>query len=138
MTYRDGSKVTYDSGDFEACLNEAMQRAGYADFATRRAAAAKRGLRRGIGVASYVEDTGAGPFEGVSVRVQPSGRVHAVTSAASQGQGHATIIAQICADALGVSPELVTVTSADTGALAYQAVREVALFAMERWDECVG
>jgi len=119
MTYRDGSKVTYDSGDFEACLNEAMHRAGYADFATRRAAAAERGLRRGIGVASYVEDTGAGPFEGVTVRVQPSGRVHAMTSAASQGQGHATIIAQICADALGVSPEFVTVTSADTSALAY-------------------
>ncbi|MES2937922.1 MAG: xanthine dehydrogenase family protein molybdopterin-binding subunit [Pseudomonadota bacterium] len=115
MVYRDGSMATYDSGDFEACLDKALALAGHADFAQRRAAAREQGLRRGIGVASYIEDTGVGPFEGVTVRVLPSGGIQVVTGAAAQGQGHATILAQICADALGVRPDQVSVESADTG-----------------------
>ncbi|HJP68148.1 MAG TPA: xanthine dehydrogenase family protein molybdopterin-binding subunit [Sphingomicrobium sp.] len=119
MVYRDGSAVTYDSGDFEAGLDQALKLADYSGFADRRRLSEERGRRRGIGIASCIEDTGAGPFEGVTVRVLPSGKIQVVTSAASQGQGHATIMAQVCADRLGVDIGDISVISADTGAMAY-------------------
>jgi carbon-monoxide dehydrogenase large subunit len=63
-----------------------------------------------------VEDTGLAPFEGATVTIQPTGKVIVETGAASQGQGHATVFAQIAADLLGVAPADVIVRSADTGA----------------------
>src|SRR5262249_36320598 len=109
---RDGSAVTYDSGDYHACLDTAMDRVR--DFAERRDAARARGKYLGLGIASYVEDTGLGPYEGAQVAVEPNGKVVITTGAASQGQGQATIFAQIAADILGVPIELVSVVSADT------------------------
>jgi carbon-monoxide dehydrogenase large subunit len=114
MKYRDGSMICYDSGDYVACLDKAMELADYTGFEARRSAALAKGSYLGIGMASYIEDTGVGPYEGATVRVQRSGKVLVETGAASQGQGHATIMAQICADELGVSVEDVTVVSADT------------------------
>lgn len=115
MKYRDGSMVTYDSGDYPQCLEAALELADYASFETRRTAALLAGRRLGIGMASYIEDTGVGPYEGATVRVQRTGRVLIETGAPSQGQGHATIFAQICAEQLGVDLSDVTVVSADTG-----------------------
>ncbi len=66
-------------------------------------------------MASCIEDTGVGPYEGATVRVQRNGRVVIETGAPSQGQGHATIFAQICAEQLGVDVSDVTVVPADTG-----------------------
>jgi len=119
MLYRDGSRTTYDSGNFEECLQQALKLSRYDDFDSRRQASARRGCLRGIGMASYVEDTGLGPFEGITVRVLPTGMVQVLTGAAGQGQGHATILTQICADRLGVSPERVSVISGDTGRFPY-------------------
>ncbi|MFL6839214.1 MAG: molybdopterin cofactor-binding domain-containing protein, partial [Bradyrhizobium sp.] len=85
-----------------------------AGFESRRAAVAERGKLLGLGIASYVEDTGLGPFEGASVRVTPAGKVVVSTGASSQGQGHRTAFAQIAADALGVELNDVTVETADT------------------------
>jgi carbon-monoxide dehydrogenase large subunit len=115
MKYRDGSDITYDSGDYQACLDKALALADYASFPQRQAAARAQGRYLGIGVSSYIEDTGVGPFEGAMVRVLPTGKVMIFTGAASQGQGHATTLAQICADALGVDIDNVTVEAADTG-----------------------
>ncbi len=66
-----------------------------------------------------MEGTGLGPFEGVGVKVQRDGRVLLTTGAAAQGQGHATMLAQVCAGALGVTPREIDVKAADTGAIAY-------------------
>jgi carbon-monoxide dehydrogenase large subunit len=112
---RDGQPLQYDSGDYEACLDRALELADYRGFAQRREAAAREGRSRGIGVASYVEDTGVAPFEGATVRVLPSGRAVVVTGAASQGQGLKTVLAQIAADQLGLTPEQIEVRTADTG-----------------------
>jgi carbon-monoxide dehydrogenase large subunit len=71
----------------------------------------------GIATASYVEGTGLGPFEGVSVRIERNGRVLLNTGAAAQGQGHHTMLSQVCADALGVGMEDIHVHSADTGTM---------------------
>ena len=81
----------------------------------RQEEARKQGRYIGRGIASYVEDTGLAPFEGASIRVEPSGKIVMQTGAASQGQGHATMFAQICADVLGVDIEAIAVESADTG-----------------------
>jgi CO/xanthine dehydrogenase Mo-binding subunit len=67
-----------------------------------------------MGLAMYVEGTGVGPYEGAHVQVLVSGKVVASTGIPSQGQGHATVFAQVVADELGVPVEDVTVTSGDT------------------------
>ena len=74
------------------------------------------GVYRGVGISSYVEGTGIGPFEGAVVRLDASGRVLVATGACSQGQGHETVYAQIVADALGVTPADVTIVGGDTAA----------------------
>jgi aerobic carbon-monoxide dehydrogenase large subunit len=112
---RDGSPTTYDSGDYGACLDAALELFGDS-FRERQEQARAQGRYIGLGIASYVEDTGIGPFEGATIRVQPSGKVLLQTGAAGQGQGHRTVFAQIAADLLGVRPEDVTVESADTAA----------------------
>jgi len=113
MKARDGNLISYDSGNFHQCLDAALERFGD-DFEERRAKAREQGRYLGYGMASYVEDTGLAPFEGASIRVQPSGQVLIQTGAASQGQGHATVLSQICADVLDISMERITVESADT------------------------
>ena len=65
-------------------------------------------------MASYVEDTGIGPYEGATVRVMIDGKVHVSSGAAAQGQGTRTIMAQIAADRVGVAIENITVETADT------------------------
>ena len=113
---RDGSPVAYDSGDYMKALDLVLDKIDAGGFERRRAQAAERGRLLGLGLASCVEDTGLGPFEGASVRVTPAGKVVVSTGAASQGQGHATVFAQIAADALGVAIGDVIVKSADTSA----------------------
>jgi aerobic carbon-monoxide dehydrogenase large subunit len=115
MKARDGSPVSYDSGDYHAALDLALEKADAGSFPARKAAARAQGKFLGLGIASCVEDTGIGPFEGATVRVTSAGRVVITTGAASQGQGHTTVFAQICADALGVELDKITVEAADTG-----------------------
>ena len=114
--FRDGSPIAYDSGDFEACLDKALALAEYEDFGKRQEAARAEGRYLGIGVSSCIEDTGVGPYEGGTVRIQPDGKVLIQTGAASQGQGHATMLAQVCADCLDVDIDDIYVLAADTGA----------------------
>ena len=113
MKARDGSPVSYDSGDYHRCLDTALAR--IADFSARQQAARAAGRYLGLGIASYVEDTGLGPYEGAQVAVEPNGKVVITTGAAAQGQGQHTIFAQIAADILDVPIDHVSVISADTG-----------------------
>lgn len=114
LTFRDGSPVIYDSGDYPATLEAALQAADYDGFAARQAAAREEGRYLGIGMACYVEGTGLGPFEGATVRIHKTGEVVVYTGAAPQGQSHRTTMAQVCADQLGVAPEDITVVTGDT------------------------
>ncbi|MEN3297388.1 MAG: aerobic carbon-monoxide dehydrogenase large subunit [Burkholderiales bacterium] len=110
-----GDSVVFDSGDYEAALDLVLRSSDYANFPARREAARKQGRYLGLGIASYNEDTGMGPYEGATVRVLPSGRIVVQTGTSSQGQGHATTLAQVCADQLGVPLEQVCVEAGDTG-----------------------
>jgi carbon-monoxide dehydrogenase large subunit len=114
LTFQDGGPTRYDSGDYPAGLELALDLVGYRDFPARQAEARARGRWLGLGVACYVEGTGIGPYEGAHVRVEPSGHVLVATGLTTQGQGHATTFAQIVADALGCDPAAVTVVTGDT------------------------
>ncbi|HYM17989.1 MAG TPA: xanthine dehydrogenase family protein molybdopterin-binding subunit [Micropepsaceae bacterium] len=116
LVFRDGKPVVYDSGDYPATLEKALALAEYRDFARRQEQARKKGCYIGIGIGSYVEGTGLGPFEGVSVRVLENGKIDVRSGAAPQGQGHKTMLAQIVSDDLGVPFDSVQVTLGDTGA----------------------
>jgi aerobic carbon-monoxide dehydrogenase large subunit len=118
LTFRDGKPVVYDSGDYPACQATALARAGYDAFPARQDEARRRGRHIGIGLANYVEGTGLGPFEGVTVRVLQNGRIALRSGAAPQGQGHKTTLAQICAERLNQSLDRIQVTVGDTGAIA--------------------
>src|SRR5690606_20863914 len=91
----------------------------YDGFPARQRAARAAGRHIGIGIGSYVEGTGLGPFEGATVRIGPSGKIFLLTGAAPQGQGHRTTMAQICADKFGVGVEDVEVVLADTAKIAH-------------------
>jgi carbon-monoxide dehydrogenase large subunit len=135
-----GGSVQYDSGDFGATLDQALDLAEYSALRKQQAAARSTGRFLGIGIACYVELTGRGPWEGAGVRVDPEGQVTVFTGAPNQGQGHETTLAQICADELGVPLGQVVVMSGDTalipqglgtfasrvGVLAGSATREAA------------
>jgi CO/xanthine dehydrogenase Mo-binding subunit len=109
-----GGPVEYDSGDFPSTLERALDLADYAGFRAGQAEARRAGRHVGIGIAGYVELSGRGPWEGAGVRVDPEGRVTVFTGAPSQGQGHETTFAQVCADELGVPLETVSVVAGDT------------------------
>src|SRR5580692_220574 len=114
-----GTEMTYDSGDYAGLLDKALAAARWSDLqedVQRRRAA---GEAVGIGVAVFVEKSGLGPFDGVCVTVDTSGAVEVVTGAASIGQGVETVVAQICADALGVDYRQISVIHGQTDRIAY-------------------
>jgi carbon-monoxide dehydrogenase large subunit len=114
LVYKDGVPVTYDPGDFPAAFERALALLGYDEW-RRRQAARRDGARRiGVGIACYAQGTGLGPFEGATVRVDASGKVYVLIGVAAQGQGHATTLAQVCAEELGAAFEDVTVSAGDT------------------------
>ena len=114
-----GGKVEYDSGDFIGSMNQALEAAAYPALREKQRQARKAGRCFGIGIANYVELTGRGPWEGAGVRVEPDGRVTVTLGAPSQGQGHETVFAQICADQLGAPIDAITVLGGDTALIGH-------------------
>jgi carbon-monoxide dehydrogenase large subunit len=114
MRTRAGAQVIYDSGDYPASHVAALQAADLPGFRQRQAHALAQGRHLGVGFAHAVKGTGRGPFESGTVRVGVDGRVAVHTGALAMGQGLATALAQICADALGVQFDHIDVTCGDT------------------------
>jgi CO/xanthine dehydrogenase Mo-binding subunit len=119
LLYRDGNPLVYDSGDFPAALEAALDAAGYDALRKEQAALRERGVYRGIGISAYVEGTGIGPYESAAVRVDGSGKAVVATGACSQGQGHETVFAELAAGVLGMAPDDVTVVGGDTAAIPF-------------------
>jgi aerobic carbon-monoxide dehydrogenase large subunit len=107
-----GTEVVYDSGDYPGMLKRAEDAlaALARDVESRRL----RGELAGCGLALFVEKSGLGPFDGVRVTVDETGAVEVVTGAASMGQGIETVVAQICAQELGVDLGSVNVVHGQT------------------------
>jgi len=116
--YESATGALYDSGDHEAALRLALERARYqevrAEQRRRRTAGHNRLL--GIGMGSYIERSGGqeGSTEFGSVSIDADGTVAARSGATPQGQGHATAFAQVVASALDVDMNLVRVIQGDT------------------------
>ena len=116
---------TYDSGDYEATMREAMRIAGYDELRREQASKRERGEYMGIGVSFFTETVGAGPratmdiaglgmADGAELRVHPTGKAVLRISVKTQGQGHETTFAQIVAEELGIPAEDVEVVHGDT------------------------
>src|SRR5580692_423993 len=114
-----GTEMTYDSGDYAGLLDKALSAIGWEklreDLKRRRAS----GEAVGVGLAMFVEKSGLGPFDMVRASIDTGGNVEIVTGATSVGQGMETVIAQICADALGVDYRRVRVGHGQTDRIAY-------------------
>jgi aerobic carbon-monoxide dehydrogenase large subunit len=119
IPYRDGEPIVYDSGDYPAALEKALDAVGgVVAFRQRQSEARRDGRWLGLGIGCYIEGTGVGPFESAFVRVDPSGKIYVACGAAPQGQGMETIFSQVMADLWQVAPEDVVLTFADTAAIA--------------------
>jgi len=132
LPYRTPSGGLYDSGDYAACLERALELAGYEERREQQAAARADGRLVGIGIACVVEPSisnmgyitlaqtpaeraetlpKSGNAEGATVAVSPLGGITVRTATTPQGQGHKTVAAQVVADVLGVDPGEVDVIS---------------------------
>src|SRR5256712_5884013 len=116
---RDNSPRRYDSGNYPECLRRVTEAVGVDGFAVERERARAEGRAIGLGLALFVEDTGLGPYEGIRVRGDPTGRGFVFSGTSSQGQAHETTLAQIVADGLSVPLEQITVIPGDTAGIAY-------------------
>lgn len=125
LPFATASGLVVDSGNPLESHERALAGADYASV--RATPALANGKYRGVGVAAYTEFTGMGSgtfrrrgmkqvsgHDAATVRVEPSGEVRGFVSAASQGQGHATTLAQVLADELGVPLETVSIVEGDT------------------------
>ncbi len=126
--YETPVALVYDTGNYEASLDKALELIDYQGFEDRRAAAAVQGKRRGIGFACYIEACGLAPsklaiqlgagvglYESGEIRVNPTGSVSVFTGSHSHGQGHETTFAQVVSDKLGIPYADIEVIHGDTG-----------------------
>ncbi|MBT8462880.1 MAG: xanthine dehydrogenase family protein molybdopterin-binding subunit [Gemmatimonadetes bacterium] len=115
IIYQDFKPLVYDSGNYAEAMDRAVEMIDYAGFESGAGAAARsEGRHVGLGIVSYVEGTGVGPYEGARVGIEPGGRINLVTGVGTQGQGHFTSFAQIVAEQLGVQASDVEVVTGDT------------------------
>jgi carbon-monoxide dehydrogenase large subunit len=123
--YRSATGWDYDSGDYPAAMNLALEKVGYQDLLREQAERRERGELMGVGLASFTEVVGAGPgrhfdilglrmFDSAELRVHPTGKAVLKLGVKTQGQGHETTFAQIVASELGIPAADVDVQHGDT------------------------
>jgi carbon-monoxide dehydrogenase large subunit len=109
------TEEVYDSGEYEKALNKVLEISDYERLRAEQAQLREEGRYIGIGLVSYVEICGFGPFESSTVRVEPSGAVSIFTGISPHGQGQETTFAQMAADAIGADFDAIVVHHGDTG-----------------------
>ncbi len=115
IIYQDFAPLVYDSGNYALALDKALEIIEYEKFVSEDQPRLRaQGKHVGIGIVSYVEGTGIGPYEGARVSVDAGGHVNVATGVGTQGQGHFTSFAQVVAEQLGVDVKDVRVVTGDT------------------------
>lgn len=125
--YQTPMGPAYDSGDYQAALNKALEMLGYNELRQEQKRLRERGKYIGIGISTYVEMGALGPsaaapiagWESATVRVEPTGKVTVITGSSPHGQGQETSFSQIVADELGVEFDDVNVVHGDTSVVQY-------------------
>ena len=117
MPYVTAMGQRYDSGDFAQLFGTALKKIDWNGFETRRAEAAARGKKRGIGVAYYLEATGGSATENAKVVFADDGMVDVYVGTQSTGQGHETAYAMLTHHELGVPLEKIRVQQGDSETL---------------------
>src|SRR5579884_2685674 len=119
MPYATPLGLTYDSGEFARNMQDPLAAADAAGFAARKAASRARGRYRGLGHATYIEQSGMPPDEFAELRFDPAGTLTILMGTQSSGQGHHTAYAQLAAERLGLPLDKVRVLQGDTHAIAF-------------------
>jgi aerobic carbon-monoxide dehydrogenase large subunit len=130
--YNSPTGWQYDSGNYHAALQLALDMVGYDDLRREQAEKRARGELIGIGISSFTEVVGAGPskdfdilgvkmFDSCEIRVHPTGSAIVRIGVQTQGQGHETTFAQIIAEELGLPADAITVEHGDTDTAPYGA-----------------
>jgi len=109
-----GGDIVYDSGDYAGLLDKALAAVGWDEVQAALKEGRKAGEAVGAGLAFFVEKSGLGPSDRVTISVDGEGAVELVTGGASMGQGFETVMAQICAEALGADYRRVRVVHGRT------------------------
>ena len=117
IPYDAVSELTYDSGNFPAVLDDALDAADWDGFEARRAASAAGGKLRGLGLASYLEVTGPPAREMGGIRFEEDGTVTMVSGSLNYGQGHHVTFAQILTATLGIPIDRFNLLQGDSDAL---------------------
>jgi aerobic carbon-monoxide dehydrogenase large subunit len=113
-----GTDVVLDSGDYALLLDKALEQIGWEALQRQCEDRRARGEAVGLGLACFVEKTGLGPKDSVRLSINSSGDVELVTGGASLGQGFETVMAQICAEGLGVDYRRINVVHGQTDRIA--------------------
>jgi carbon-monoxide dehydrogenase large subunit len=113
--YKTPTGSIYDSGDFPALLEKAVEFSSWKDFEKRRSESKRKGKLRGIGCAMFVEPSGQGPVpkEEAFIKFGESGNAELYTLSGSTGQGHETVYPEIVGGILGIAPEKITLRASD-------------------------
>ncbi|HYR40461.1 MAG TPA: xanthine dehydrogenase family protein molybdopterin-binding subunit [Methylomirabilota bacterium] len=119
MPYRTCLGVTYDCGEFEKGMDQALALADVAGFPARREESGRRGKLRGLGIVNAIERAAAPGLEYAEIRFNPSGTAMILMGSKNQGQGHETIFKQIAHEKLGLDPREVRYIDGDTDRVAF-------------------
>jgi carbon-monoxide dehydrogenase large subunit len=114
MPYTNALGLSYDNGAYRNAMDSALRLADWHDFGQRRREARRRGRRRGLGIANYIEIASGAPRERVEITIKPEGVVEVVIGTLASGQGHETSFAQLITEWLGVPFEAVRLVTGDT------------------------
>jgi CO/xanthine dehydrogenase Mo-binding subunit len=117
-SHTDDHPVVYDSGDYAGLLDRGLELFGYDAMRSWAAEETGPAHRRGVGLAYFVEKSGIGRWEYARVALDSRGKTIVHSGVASLGQGVETVLAQVCAEGLGVPYADVTVRHGDTATVA--------------------
>ena len=113
LTRIDGKETVFDSGNYPSAFNQALAKLDYQALKSQPRKASD-GRYHGVGISSYVEPTGFGPYEGARITLTEGGIVEVYLGITTLGQGHETVMAQICADGLGVPMDSIQIFHGST------------------------
>tara|TARA_R110002124_G_scaffold225052_5_gene390383 strand:+ start:3882 stop:6251 length:2370 start_codon:yes stop_codon:yes gene_type:complete len=130
--YASAAGLEYDSGNYDALMDQMEKVADKAGFAARRKESEAKGLWRGFGVNAYIEACGIAPsnlvgqlgsrvglYDAATVRVNATGNLSVMVGAHSHGQGHETAFPQIVGDMLGIDPATIDIVHGDTSKIPF-------------------